>query len=183
MGIASKEFDEFVKRQTSSAAVKQAIDWESERRDWIDHLDSLYNQIELFLDKYKKSIQIEYANIELNEENIGRYSARKMVIRIGRQAITLTPIGTLLIGSKGGVEVAGHAGKARLLLVDKDAVDARSLIRVNIAIGRGKSPQPEKESKQSVEWTWKIATAPPVVRFIDLNSESFFQIVMEVSNA
>jgi hypothetical protein len=183
MGIASKEFDEFVKRQTSSAAAQQAIDWDRERKDWIDHLDSLYNQIESFLSKYKKSIQIEYADIELNEENIGRYSARKMIIHIGRQAITLTPIGTLLIGARGGVDVAGHAGKARLLLVDKDAVDARSLIRVNVAISPGKPSQPEKESKRSVECVWKIATAPPVVRFIDLNSESFFQMVMEVSNA
>lgn len=195
--ITSKEFDDFVKREKSAATTESLIDWDKERTDWTAHLDSLYKQIETFLSKYtaEGSIRIEYKDLELNEENIGTYVVRKMIIHIGRQEVTLTPIGTMLIGSKGRVDVEGGAGKARLTLVDKDAVDARSMIRVKsavdarsmisvkVTIGTQKSSEPEKEAEKNIEWAWKIATSPPVIRFIDLNAESFFQMIMEVSNA
>jgi hypothetical protein len=181
--ISSKEFDDFVKRQKTLSAAEQP-DWDKERDDWIAFLKSLYGQIQTFLEKYQgDGVEIEYKDIELNEEYIGVYVVKKMIIHIGRQQVTLTPIGTLLIGSKGRVDVTGSAGKATLLLVDKDAVDARSMIRVEISVGSHKLPQPEVESKKNIEWVWKIASPPPVMKFIDLNAESFFQMIMEVSNA
>jgi hypothetical protein len=184
MGIASKEFDEFVKRQGSLAAAEQSFDWEKERNDWMGYLDSLYAQIESFLKKYidEGAIRIEYKPMELNEENIGLYSVNRMIIHIGRQEIALTPIGTLLIGSKGRLDVEGSYGKAALLLVDKDRVSPRPSVRVKIMDSQ-KSPEPERETEKKIEWTWKIASSPPVVRFIELNAESFFQLIMEVSNA
>lgn len=120
----SKDFDEFVKRQqdgTSVAAVE--IDWKKERDQWLAHLGRLYSKIESFLAKYVSSGQIryEYRSIDLNEENIGSYTAKQMVLRIGRQEVDLVPIGTLLIGSKGRVDVRGPAGTAQILLVDRKA--------------------------------------------------------------
>ena len=44
-----------------------------------------------------------------------------MILKIGRQEITMTPVGTLLIGAKGRVEVVGPAGRTRLLLVNSKA--------------------------------------------------------------
>jgi hypothetical protein len=180
----SKEFDDFVKRQKSPSAAEQSVDWDQEREDWISYLDSLHKKIETFLRKYKDdgSIRIEYRQIELNEENIGVYFANEMIIHIGRQEITLTPIGTLLIGSKGRVDVEGSYGKAALILVDKDAVGPRPLVRVKI-IDPQEPPEPGQETRENIEWVWKIASSPPVVRYIDLNAESFFQLIMEVSNA
>ena len=180
----SKEFDDFVKRQKPLSAAERPVDWDQEREDWISYLDSLYKKIETFLRKYKDegSIRIEYKQIELNEENIGVYLANEMIIHIGRQEIPLTPIGTLLIGAKGRVDVEGSYGKAALMLVDKDALGPRPLVRVKI-IDPQKPPEPEKETTKNIEWVWKIVTSPPVIRFIDLNAESFFQLIMEVSNA
>jgi hypothetical protein len=45
-----------------------------------------------------------------------------MILGIGRQEITLTPVGTLLFGSKGRVDVEGPAGRTRLVLVDQQSV-------------------------------------------------------------
>jgi hypothetical protein len=183
--IISKEFDDFVKRQKPFSTTEQPIDWDRERNDWIAYLELLYKQIEAFLKKYKDegSIRIEYKEIELNEEHVGRYVVKQMVLHIGRQEITLTPIGTLLIGFKGRVDVAGSAGEARLALVDKDAVDARLLVRVKVTVGPQKPPEPEEETKKNIEWVWKIVSSPPLVRFIELNAESFLQLIMEVGNA
>lgn len=184
MGIISKEFDEFVKRQGSPSAAEQSYDWEKERNDWLGYLGSLYAQIESFLKKYidEGSIRIEYKAMELNEENIGLYSVNRMIIHVGRQEIALTPIGTLLIGSKGRVDVEGSYGKAALLLVDKDKVGPRPSVRVKI-MDSPHSLGLERETEKKIEWTWKIASSPPVVGFIELNAESFYQLIMEVSNA
>lgn len=193
----AKEFDDFVKRQKPSATTERHIDWGKERNDWIAYLNLLYDKIESFLKPYKDSIRIEYREIELDEEYIGRYVVKQMILHIGRQEITLSPIGTVLIGFKGRVDVVGSAGKASLALVDKDAVDARSLIQVKVTVGAPKSRQPqvkvtagtqkspqvEEETKTNIEWVWKIVGPPPLIRFIDLNAESFFQLIMDISNA
>jgi hypothetical protein len=186
-GTTTREFEEFIKRQESAAVAGPPVDWDKEREEWVAHLGSLYEQIEAFLKKYTghkgSPVRIEYNNIELNEEYIGRYVVRQMALHIGRQEITFTPIGRLLIGVGGRVDVAGSAGKAWLARVDKDAVDAGSMIRVKVTMGRGEARQRGEEIKKSVEWAWKIATPPPLIKFIDLNAESFYQMLMEISNA
>ena len=182
--VTTKEFEEFVKRQKSSAVAEPPVDWDKERRDWIARLDSLYKKVESFLRKYKVegSIGIEYRETELFEENLGSYPVRTMIIHIGRQVINLTPVGTRLIGSKGRVDVDGPYGKAALVLVDKNVVSPRPRVRVRI-IDPKEKVQPEIENEKKVEWAWKIATRPPAIQYIDLNTESFLQLIMEVSNA
>jgi hypothetical protein len=176
----TKEFEEFVKRQKSSAVAEPPVDWDKERTDWIAHLDSLYKRVKSFLRKYK--IKIDYQETELYEENLGTYPVRTMIVHIGRQEIRLSPVGTLLIGSKGRVDVEGPYGKAALVLVDKDAVGPRPRVRVRIMDPKEKV-QPEIEKEKKIEWVWKIATRPPAIQYIDLNTESFLQLIMEVSNA
>jgi hypothetical protein len=182
--ITAKEFEEFVKRQKSSVVAEPPVDWDKERRDWLAHLDSLYKKVESFLKKYKDegSVEIDYKETELFEENLGTYPVKTMVIRIGRQVTNLTPVGTLLVGSKGRVDVDGPYGKAALVLVDKDAVSPRPRIRVRI-IDPKEKVQPEIENEKKIEWVWKIATPPPALQYIDLNAESFLQLIMEISNA
>ncbi len=157
----NKTFDEFVSRQQETDPETNSIDWGKERDEWLEHLRRLYTKIESFLHKYVSSgqIRLEYRSIDLNEENIGTYSAEQMILRIGRQEVDLVPIGTLLIGSKGRVDVIGPAGKAEMLLV---AVASK----------------PASE----VEWEWRIVTRPPERRFVEITQESLFQLIMEVAN-
>lgn len=186
-GVTTKEFDEFVKREKSSAVAQSQIDWDKERSEWVDYLDSLYKKVESFLKKWTTPdndgpIRTEYKDTEVYEENLGTYPVKKMLIHIGRRVITLTPVGTLLIGSKGRVDVEGPSGKAALVLVDKNAVSLRPVIRVSIVEPKEKR-EPEVESSRKIVWVWKIATPPPGVKYIELNAESFYELIMEISNA
>ncbi len=186
-GVTTKEFDDFVRRAKILAADQSAVDWDEERRDWIAHLDSLYGKVESFLRKYKDegSITIEFKETELFEENLGTYVARRMIIHIGRQVVNLNPVGTLLIGSRGRVDIEGPYGKAALVLVDKDAAGPRPRVQVKI-IDPKEKVEPEIEAEKKIEWVWRIATVPPRtprVSYIELNAESFFELIMEVSNA
>jgi hypothetical protein len=176
------DFKAFVKREQTAAAEAERVDWAKERDDWLRDLKKLYDQIESFLAEYIKAgeIKVHYRDIELNEENIGSYRAPEMTLKIGRQEITVTPVGTLLIGAKGGVEVVGPAGRTRLLLVNSRASGPTMKVRVSIG-GRAGSPavgDPPGETK----WAWKIATRPPIIQYIELTQESLFQALMEVAN-
>jgi hypothetical protein len=181
--VESKDFDEFVRRQQAEASVAAAIDWNHERDEWLGHLRVLYAKTESLLKKYTSSgqIRLEYRSIRLNEENIGSYSAKQMVLKIGRQEVNLVPIGTLLIGFKGRVDVEGPAGKAQIALVDSKASSTASLIHVSVGVG-GKPPVAPKKPAEPVEWAWRIVTRPPERRFIEITQETLFQTIMEVAN-
>ncbi len=179
----NKTFDDFVSRQQEADSETASIDWEKERDEWLAHLDRLYSTVESFLAKYVRSGQIryEYRPVELNEENIGSYSAKQMVLRIGRQEVDLVPVGTLLIGSKGRVDVSGPAGRAQMVLVDRKVSDLRSLVHVTVSVG-GKLPVPPSKPRRKIEWEWKIVTRPPERRFVEITQQTFFDLIMEVAN-
>ena len=175
-------FDDFVKRQQSTSDGLRAFDGERERAEWLAHLSDLYALIEDVLRPYieKGSITIDYDNISLSEEGIGEYDAKQMVMRIGRQRVTFTPVGTMLIGTKGRVDVEGTAGRARLILTDRHAKKPRVVVTVHRGPG---TPPPTTDPITAVDWTWKIATMPPQIEYIDLTRDSLFEMVMEVANA
>jgi hypothetical protein len=179
-GLSSKEFDDFVQRQQGPA---DTVDWSKERDEWLNHLDRLYKKVTMLLAKYTPGqIQISYKPIGLNEEGIGSYEAQQMVLRIGRQEVDLVPIGTLLIGSKGRVDVSGPAGRAQILLVDSKVSDPRSLIHVTVSVGGKLPPPPPSKRAKEIQWEWKIVTRPPERRFIEITQQSFFDLIMEVAN-
>jgi hypothetical protein len=174
------EFDAFVKGEQAAAAQGKEIDWAREREEWLGYLAELYVKVESFLAEYiPHEITVTYRDIDLNEENIGSYKARQMVLKIGRQEITLTPVGTLIVGMKGRVDIVGRAGQARLVLVDDRSSGP---IRVNVSIGSGFVPRAVEPAREKIKWAWKIATRPPTVRYMELTQESLRQILMEVAN-
>ncbi len=175
------DFSAFVKRQQSAAAEEEPVDWAKERDEWLGPLKELYDQIESFLAEYIKNGEIKrsYRDIPLNEENIGSYIAPAMILKIGRQEITLTPVGTMLIGSKGRVDVEGPAGRTRLVLVDNEASGPPR--KVSVTIGKTE-PAAAEVAPKDIKWKWKIATSPPIIQYIELTQESLFQALMEVAN-
>jgi hypothetical protein len=174
------DFDAFVKRQ-QALAEEEHVDWAKERDDWLRHLKDLYEQSESFLAEYIKrgEIKFNYRDIELNEENIGSYRARQMILKIGRQEITMTPVGAMFFCTKGRVDVVGPAGRTHLLLVDSEASGPPR--KVTVTIGGSVSPA-LKTAPREIKWAWKIATSPPTIRYIDLTQDSFFQALLEVAN-
>ncbi len=183
--IASEDFDEFVKQQQPTEEERQ-IDWAKERDEWLAYLESLYREIQSYLAPYIDggTIAISFSDITLDEENIGSYKARKMNLQIGRQKVTLTPVGTLLIGTKGRVDVEGRAGRSRIVLVDKEAVSYASLIKVTVTINpKASEKKPaEPHKRKPIVWSWKIVAPQPKGLFLDLNKDTLFEMLLQVSN-
>ncbi len=141
--MQANDFGKFVADQQGSESDPQ-VDWAEMRREFLQSLDSLYQQIIGFLQDYVTSGSIRYSftEITLNEENIGIYRAKRMDIRIGKQYVYLEPIGTLLIATKGRVDVVGSAGTAKMMLVDKHVKHASDLIHVTVSTSGNMPPLP-----------------------------------------
>ena len=182
---SNNDFDEFVRRQQESSASAGDVDWEKERDEWLRYLEVLYEKVNNFLSGYVASgqIRLEYETVRLDEEHIGSYAAKQMVIGIGRQKVSLVPIGTLLVGAKGRVDVIGPAGRAAILLVDHKAPGAASVI-FDVKVGTGGKPRAPSELPKAtnVQWEWKIVSRPPERRFIEITQQSLFDLIIEVAN-
>jgi hypothetical protein len=175
-------FDEFVRSQQTDA--HSDVNWNAIRDEWLYRLDDLYNQIREFLTEYidRGEIQLETSPILLTEENIGSYTVQQLTLKIGRKQVKFQPIGTLLIGSRGRVDVIG-AGitEARLVLINKKFTRASDMIRISINF-EGKLPSPSNEEPGNTELVWKIVTRLPERLFIELTQETLFKMIMEVAN-
>lgn len=102
-----------------------------------------------------------------------------MTLAFGANRITLTPVGTLLIAAKGRVDMTGPRGTVRPILADKDSTGVKIAVRMLDA----NTPAVEEVAKP-IHWEWKVVvTNAPRISYQKLTQETFFNAIMEVSNA
>lgn len=182
--MQAQDFAKFVENQQESTE-EARVDWASMRDEWLSRLEFLYSQVGEFLKDFiaAGSIQCSFTDVELNEENIGTYSARRMNIRIGRQYIYLEPVGTLLIASAGRVDAVGPGGRrAQLVLVDKRASSAAGLIKVTVDVTPD-TRAPSSPIAEPPHWVWKIVSRDARRTFVELNRDSLYELLMELAGA
>lgn len=174
--MATDDFAAFVRRENEQKV--PSVDWEVKREQWVERLAQLYDDVADYLAEFTDSgaIDLRREPITLREEYLGTYEVDKLVLTIGARVIELRPIGTLLIGSAGRVDISGPRGVARLVLVD------RKSDRPNITISIG-SDAPKAKVDRIPDWTWKLATQPPSIRYTDLDQDSFREALLEVAGA
>jgi hypothetical protein len=188
--MSKSDFDQFVKRQQAEQQEATAtFEPQQQLDEWLSYLNALYRDITRYLEGYIHAgeAQIDYRDVTLNEDFIGAYVAREMILKIGPSTVTFTPIATMLIGMKGRVEVQGATGRASLILVNKLATSARSLIQIQVRVIRpGASPlplpKPSPDEMTKIQWVWKIAAPPPQMKFIELTQNTFYDMILEVAN-
>ena len=181
----NNNFDDFVQREQAAKSSNQTqVDWHAEKEVWLRYLEQLFANVDSFLQPYQETRQIAimYRPINLNEEYIGLYSARQMLITIGNKVITLVPIGTLLLGAKGRVDVVGPFARGQLLLIDSGVKALSQLIRVSVSVGGEPSGPATASRRTDIEWSWKIVSRPPERKITELNKENFLNLLMAVSN-
>ena len=184
--MSKQTFDEFVKKQVDQAKANQAtneIDWNKTREDWLRELCDLYSRMEKYLKKYtdKDQIRIRRAKVHLSEDHLGTYEAETLTFLIGNEKVVAKPIGTLLIGAWGRVDLVGARGSLRIVLLEKGG----PTIRTRIEIG-GK---PEEDVGRSMlpgsvvdKRGWYIATLPPNVTTTALSADAFRDAIMELAD-
>jgi hypothetical protein len=184
--MQSQDFAKFVASQQEPSEEEvngERVDWAGLRDAWIRELDSLYDRVLNYLKEFidARSIRYELTEITLTEEDIGTYRANLMELYIGKQHISLEPIGTRLIGCKGRVDVVGSGGRSHLMLLSKEAYSPADLISVSVGTSTSDSLPITVTSKEASGWDWKIVPRALPRRFVDLNRETFFDLLKEIS--
>jgi hypothetical protein len=180
--MTKEEFEKVLEQKARVSAETPAIDWEAKKRDWLKELDSFYRTVEGYLAQFQNSgkVKLEKGKISLKEDHIGEYQADSMTIFLGSDKVALVPIGTLLIGARGRVDMTGPAGTVKFILTGEhsNGIKISTTIAGENRPAREAQPQPIAPEK----FVWKIATPPPKVRFIELQPETFFSALTEVVN-
>ena len=181
--MAELDFSEFVRRQTARAQSESGdpIDWAKRRGDWLRALEELYTSMQRHLEPYTETreIPIERTPMRLREDHLGTYDASKLTFKIGRKKIVAKPIGTLLIGARGRVDLSGPSKTLKVVLLDKGGpvrattishgdltdVSSRSMVRGEVD-----------------EAGWYIETPPPDSVDVAFGEDSFQDAIMDVSD-
>jgi hypothetical protein len=100
------KFGQFVKKKQdeSSAHPGGKLDLEREKAVWLGKLTSLYQLVHQSLEQYlaDDSIFLRYPDLQISEELLGAYTVQEAHITIGREVVHMTPLGTFLVGARGG---------------------------------------------------------------------------------
>lgn len=173
--MKNKSFEEFVTKHTQGEG-GITFDIEKEISEWRAALTELYDNIEQYLAPYKSigKVELERSPLILNEESLGTYTVESGLLRVGDAKYLLNPIGTMLIGSKGRVDLIGPVGKSMLALVKGEGPQ----IRVTIgAQGSFSNPIPSQDDRP---WKWKIISNKPPYTYTELNENNFLNLLMSL---
>ena len=176
----NKSFEEFVSKHSDGS---QSVNFDVEReiKEWRGALLELYRSIEQFVSPYKDvgSVQLELTPITIYEESLGSYAVNGAVLRVGDAKYILSPIGTMLIGSKGRVDLLGPSGSSMLALVKGDG----PRVKVRVTIGNdSKSKTIDNDTTPSDQsWKWKIVSSKPPYTYSELNEDNFLNLLMSLA--
>lgn len=178
--MSKKDFENLLMKHESKSEEKE-IDWQSQKEEWLGFINLFYTSLEQWLSPYKEQgkVSYEYKDLQLTEEYIGTYSAKAMTVDFAGQKLTFEPIGTLLIGTKGRIDMEGVKGRVQFILADKNSKG----MNISVSITNNGEKPKEQEPQKTPDWTWKIVLRESrKVSFVDFNEENFFDALMEVVN-
>ena len=180
--MANTEFDDFIKQQKAQAATPATFDPRLRLNEWLLHVEELYALVEKYLHTYIKGgdIKQNFEKLELNEDLLGAYDIKRMVLVIGLQQVVLQPVGAIIIGARGRVDIRGPKGSAKLVLVEKQSTKIRMSVG---ALTGTERPPLGPVATQPAELSWKFSAAPRSRELIELTSESLMTAIMEVTGA
>ncbi len=183
--MTRQAFDNFIKK-TNAKAESAKVDWHERREEWLDYLGEFYDMVDGFISDYVKSCQMSCIRTKttLNERNIGSYDVDILSIEISGITIRLTPVGTILIGGKGRVDMVGPNGKVKFVLVPEGSTGPRIAIREAECNNNNDIHDcPETDTEESIRaWEWRIMTSPPQISYLPLDSDAFYSAMLEVIN-
>ena len=182
--LAAETFDDFVKQRTARARQSaEAVNWEETLTVWLRELDALYRAMEGYLKSYTDSgqIKIERRPVQLSEDYLGTYDTEALVLSIGDDEVIVQPIGTLLIGSSGRVDLLGPRKTLRIVLLEKGGPAMK--ITISGADGPIETSTRSPWRGEIDQRGWYFVTQPPAATATALDEDSFRDAIMDVSGA
>lgn len=175
----SEDFDAFVREKLRSVATGGRLDLELEKQFWLGKLDELYATIRDCLSDYIEAGEIIFkvSDFPMHDRFFGSYTAQQAQILLGRDVVTLKPVGTFLVANRGRVNLIGGSGTAAFVVVPPNAerVSVTCAEYFDAIEGATTSLVLPPEN-----WVWKIKSARPRGIYVNLNFDSFRDVLVGV---
>lgn len=176
------DFDKILDEQRNEA---KNYDWDSRKQEWLSAVQRLYDQVTSYLYDYIQDgrVTLDRTPKTLQEQLIGTYETEKLIVVVDDTRIEFDPVGTFIVGAHGRVDVHSNSGKATLVLVPESITGVAVHIASSTTEEDRKNPRsPSNEVRNTATESkfWKIATEPPEVRYIPLDEEMFFDLMVEL---
>jgi len=185
--MSKSSFKDFVEKEKSVDSRIKSIDWEERKNLYLDRLMTLFRDVKIFLRQFTKSndIQIKKGKIRIKEDYIGEYEVPVLRIQLYEKHATLVPVGTLMIGTPGCVDLVGEIETIRFALADKDEDHPQSRTAFSLIWLEedDKNEEIRTQECRKCEYVWKIMTDPPYIRYLELNEDSFLSALQKVLDA
>lgn len=121
----------------------QQVDWPRRKDKWLVELNTLLHFIRTQLQSAGVALeQMEETHHRINEETLGSYVANGLKIDIGMGWVTFEPIGSVIIGGYGRVDVKGPARNDKVKLIAHDDNEQRD-------------PEDQTPSYER-KWVWSV---------------------------
>lgn len=117
----SSELTDFFKKKQEEDKTKK-VDWNKEKSDWLNTINEFDKKVINWLDDPIKENFLKYDTkpITINEYLMGDYEAPLLVIVSGKDEVSFKPVGKLVLGANGRIDMESYKGKYILLyLKDK----------------------------------------------------------------
>jgi len=103
-------------------SVAESVDWKERKEWWQNRVSLLFDEIYDWLKNLIESGTIEFAraNVPLKEEALGAYEVESCTVCLQQQKLTFKPVGSIIIGGFGRIDVDGPNGHVMLILCNPD---------------------------------------------------------------
>ena len=172
-------FDDFVKEQNKKAKPKKGFNPQERIDIFKKNVDEFYNLVcnEWLKDNIEKDlIKVNRQPVRIYEESLGLYEIDGMNITIGDIVINLRPIGTILIGTRGRIDISYRSRSGMFVLTGENIESPSAHIEISV---NGEKTRKRKYPGREV---WKFVDRRGMMSYINLNAEVFQQIIMGLIN-
>lgn len=183
-----EKLKETIKKQKTEEDLEQKFDPQEQINEFKYLVEKLYSLAEDAVSDLisENLITVSRESKSIFEESLGSYEIDCLVFSINSKKIKFIPYGTMLIASKGRVDVTGPYGEEKFMLIRKGVRSARDLIHVKVSIVGGeeeKKTETETTKKITVDdWEWKTASNDNYMKFSDVTQEAITEIILRMIN-
>lgn len=183
----NKSFDDLMKElkeKKENAAKTAANTFNSQERidQYKKRVEELYNLItEDWLHKNVEDglITIAREPVTIREEMLGNYEVDSLIITIDGKRILLKPYGTILIGTRGRVDISCRMRNGMFILTGENVTSPRAHVVVTV---NGERPRRRKEAEEPGKEVWKFVNRSGMMQYVSLDKKTFQQILMALMN-
>lgn len=118
-----KTFSEFFENRKKNEPKKsEKVDWEARKTQWLSSIENLYNTVDIIIINNFKKAGFQVTNkkekVRIFEEYIGAYDVENYSITADNIEIKFFPVGTIVIGAFGRVNMILPNETVKLVLHD-----------------------------------------------------------------